>query len=127
MLSDLTGALEPLGYTVYDTDVPEQPTFPYIVVWGGESRPHVESPLSDRILGVDDRVGVTIAAGTPEGVRIAHERTRSVLQPGGFPIEVDGFILKLIDHMPVEVDRKEYITGTNRHPAFCVDIYKALK
>lgn len=125
MFSELVASLEPLGYQVYDSDVPEQPEFPYIVVWGGDARPHVESPLSDRILGVQDRVGVTCAAGTPEGARIVHRLVRGILQPNGFPMLVGGFTLKLTDHQPVEIDRQETITGTNRHPAYTVDLYSA--
>ena len=123
MFSELIALLAGLGYQVYDTDVPEQPVFPYVVVWGGDSRPHVEAPLSDKILGVQDRIGVTCAAGTPEGARIAHRRVREVMQPLGFPRVVGGFTLKLTDHQPVEVDRQETIIGTNRHPAYTVDIY----
>lgn len=123
MFSDLTALLETLGYEVYDTDVPVTPRFPYIVVWGGEANPHREQPLTSRADGVQDRLGVTCAAGTPEGARIVHRRTREVLQPGGRPREVGGYWVKIQDHQPVEVDRDETITGTNRHPAYCVDIY----
>lgn len=125
MFSELVSLLSGLGYRVYDSDVPEQPEFPYIVVWGGDARPHIEAPLASQIMGVQDRVGVTCAAGTPEGARIVHRLTRGLLQPGGFPKMVGGFMLKLTDHQPVEVDRQETITGTNRHPAFTVDIYSA--
>lgn len=127
MFSELISLLGVLDYQVYDTDVPEQPEFPYIVVWGGDSRPHVESPLSSRILGVQDRLGVTCAAGTPEGARAVHRRVRGVLQPDGFPMLVGGFTVKLTDHQPAEVDRDERITGTNRHPAFTVDIYSVTR
>lgn len=121
--SSLLGLLGPLGYQVYDTDVPEAPTLPYIVVWGGVANPHGEQPLSSRADGVSDRLGVTIAAGTPEGVRIVHSRVRGVLQPDGFPTEVGGYWVKIQDHDPVQVDRGETIIGTDRHPAYCVDIY----
>lgn len=123
MFSELVSLLSALGWKVYDTDVPEQPQFPYIVVWGDDSRPHVETPLSDKILGVQDRVGVTYAAGTPSGVRTVAAAAREVLQPGGFPLTVSGFTLKLTDHQQVDVDRDVVMTGTNRHPAFSVDIF----
>lgn len=123
MFSELKSLIESLGYTVYDTDVPETPKYPYVVLWGDNSRPHVESPLANSILGVQDRLGVTCAAGTPAGVRIVQPKVRALLQPGGFPSAVGGFTLKLTDHQPPEVDRDEVITGTNRHPAYSVDIY----
>ena len=121
--SDLLDLIRTLGYQVYDTDVPETPKLPYIVAWGGTANPHSEQPVSSRADGVSDRVGVTCAAGTPEGARIVHQRVRHLLQPGGFPTEVGGFLVKIRDHQAVQVDRDETITGTNRHPAYAVDIY----
>ena len=121
--SDLLDLIRTLGYQVYDTDVPETPKFPYIVAWGGTANPHSEQPVSSRADGVSDRVGVTCAAGTPEGARIVHQRVRQLLQPGGFPTEIGGFLVKIRDHQAVQVDRGEMITGTNRHPAYAVDIY----
>ena len=123
MFSELVTLLKTLGWQVYDTDVPEQPKYPYMVVWGDDSRPHVETPLSDRMLGVQDRVGVTYAAGTPEGVRLLVSAGREVLQPGGYPLSLAGFTLKLTDHQQVDVDRDVVIAGSNRHPAFSVDIF----
>lgn len=123
MFSELIALLAPLGWKVYDTDVPESPTYPYIVVWGGEARPHTESPLSDKILGVQDRVGVTYAAGTTQGARIVNTAAREILQPRGYPVSVAGFTLKLTDHQPVDVDRDVKMTSTDRHPAFSVDIF----
>lgn len=126
MFSELEALLSPVC-RVYDTDVPESPKFPYIVAWGGNANPHPEQSVASRIDGVLDRVGVTVAAGTPAGARIVHSRVREVLQPGGFPLDIAGFTLKLVDHQPVQVDRQETITGTNRHPAYCVDIYQVAK
>lgn len=126
MFSELEDLLSPIC-RVYDTDVPETPRFPYIVLWGGNASPHPEQSVASRIDGVLDRVGVTVAAGTPEGARIVHQRARQVLQPGGFPLDIGGFTLKLVDHQPVQVDRQETIIGTNRHPAYCVDIYQVAK
>lgn len=127
MFSDLIDLISGLGMRVYDTDVPTTPEFPYVVVWGGHANPHPEQPLTSRADGVWDRIGVTCAAGTPEGARIVHARVRNVLQPGGFPLDVGGYWVKITDHQPVQVDRDETITGTNRHPAFCVDIYSIQK
>lgn len=123
MFSELTEALQATGYAVYDTDVPETPALPYVVVWGGAAAPHGERCLADRMIGVRDRLGITTAAGTPEGARIAHQRVRAIVQPDGFPASFGGFQVRLTDHQPVQVDRAEKITGTNRHPAYCVDIF----
>lgn len=128
MFSELLSLLGSLGYKVYDTDVTESsPAFPYILVWGGDSNPHREQNLGSQADGVADWCGVTIAAGTAAGVRIVHKQVRDLLQPNGFPIEIAGFRVKIREHQRTQVDRDETITGTNRHPAFCVDIYDVTK
>lgn len=127
MFSELVALLSTLGWQVYDTDVPDTPKFPYIVVWGGGSRPHVEAPLSSKIMGVQDRLGVTYAAGTPEGARIVSAAARTVLQPSGYPLWLNGFRLKLTDHQQVQVDADVKLSSTDRHPAFAVDIFEVTK
>ena len=128
MFSDLIELLETLGYDVYDTDVTESsPKFPYLLVWGGDSNPHQEQNLGSQADGVADWCGVTVAAGTAAGVRIVHKQVRDLLQPSGFPSTVGGCTLKIREHQRTQVDRDETITGTNRHPAFCVDIYDVTK
>lgn len=128
MFSELVSLLGSLGYKVYDTDVTDSsPAFPYILVWGGDARPHMEQNLGSQADGVSDRVGVTVAAGTAAGVRTVHRQVRDLLQPNGFPLTVGGFHMKIRDHQPTQVDRDETITGTNRHPAFCVDLYDVTK
>lgn len=127
MFSDLLSLLRTPGYTVYDTDVTDTPTFPYIVAWGGDSRPHQEQNLGSQADGVSDRVGVTVAAGTVAGVRTVHRQVRALLQPDGYPITLGGYMLKISDHQPAQVDRDVTLTGTGRHPAFCVDLYNVAK
>lgn len=127
MFSELLDLLRTLDYQVYDTDVQETPSFPYILVWGGASNPHREQNLGSQADGVDDWCGVTVAAGTPAGVRTVHNSVRALLQPDGFPINLGGYQLKIREHQRTQVDRDETITGTNRHPAFCVDIYDVTK
>ena len=128
MFSELATLLRSLGHKVYDTDVTDSsPAYPYILVWGGNSNPHPEQNLGSQVDGVSDWCGVTIAAGTVAGVRILLNDVRNILQPNGFPIEVAGHVLKLREHQRPQVDRDETITNTNRHPAFCVDIYDVTK
>ena len=128
MFSDLIALLETLGYDVYDTDVTESsPNFPYLLVWGGNSNPHPEQNLGSQSDGVSDWCGVTVAAGTAAGVRTVHEQVRDLIQPNGFPLELAGYTLKIREHQRTQVDRDEVITNTNRHPAFCVDIYDVTK
>lgn len=128
MFSELERLLAPLTYKIYDTDVHESsPKLPYIVLWGGNARPHEERPLTGRMVGVHDRLGVTTAAGTVAGARILHQRVRHILQPNGFPIIVAGFTLTLDDHQPPQVDRDEVIASTGRHPAFAVDIFRVTR
>lgn len=123
LFRELVALLESTGYQVYDTDVPVTPTFPYIIVWGGVANPHVEESLDAFNDGVQDRVGVTVAAGTPAGVRLVHSEVSALLRPGGYPLTIAGYQLKHRDHNPVQVDRDEVLAGTNRHPAYCVDNY----
>ena len=127
MFSELVSLLSTLGYKVYDTDVSDSPTLPYILVWGGDANPHGEQSLDSQASGVSDRVGVTIAAGTPAGVRTVHKQVRALLQPDGYPITLGGYSLKIRDHQPAQVDRDVTLTGTGRHPAFCVDLYNVTK
>lgn len=127
MFSDLIALLSTLGYKVYDTDVPDTPTLPYLLVWGGDANPNREQPLSSRADGVSDRVGVTVVAGTPAGVRTVHKQARALLQPDGYPITLGGYTLKIRDHQPTQVDRDVKLTNTDRHPAFCVDLYSVTK
>lgn len=124
MFSELTSILRTLGYSVYDTDVPEaSPKLPYILVWGGNSSPHPEQSVASQADGVSDRVGVTVTAGTPAGARQLHQLVRELLQPGGFPREIGGFHVKIRDHQPVQIDRDVTLASTGRHPAYCVDMY----
>ena len=116
--------LETLDYQVYIVDVPERPEFPYILLWGGVGDPSRETNLCEDFTDLDDTMGVTVTAGTPEGCFIVQQRVRNILEG----VEVDLSVgrsgpLRLVDSQPVQMDRDVTILKTDRNPAFAVDIY----
>lgn len=118
--------LEPYGHPVYFADVPETPTYPYVLLWSGLGR-----LTSDEFDGaqddLNDLLGVTIVAATPEAVLVAGPRVRSYLL-GERPIVEGRYVqpLYLHDSQQVTPDRDVTIPNTNRHPAFAVDLYRLI-
>lgn len=115
--------LAPLGYAVYYVDVPEAPTLPYVLLWGTGGTPGPERPLSGPT-DLTDRLGVTCVAGTPEGVLIVAARVRGVLDGAEPTVTGRRAWLHLWDSRAVQVDRDVTFPGTNRHPAYGVDLYR---
>lgn len=115
--------LEANGLRVYVVDVPERPAFPYVVLWAAAGTPSTEVALDGRFTDIDDTLGVTVTAGTPEGAFLLHEQVRGLLAdwrataPRYAP-------LRLVDSQAVQVDREVTIPDTDRHPAFAVDLYR---
>lgn len=110
-----------LTWTVYDTTVPTAPTFPYVLLWGSGGMASTETLAGAADLS--DRLGVTMAAGTADGVRQVIAATRAVLD--GLTLTVEGrhVELHLWDSRAIQVDLGVTIPGTSTHPAFAVDIY----
>lgn len=101
---------------------------PYVLLWASAGVPVEERSECGPGGEFTDALGVTAVAGTPDGVWIVQEAVRGVLSPGGRTTrhDVDGDVmwLALFDSRAVQIDRDVTITGTNRHPAFGVDLYR---
>ena len=115
----LTGA----GHTVYFVDVPEKPTYPYALLWS-TSGTLVSESLCGSDDDLDEPLGVTAAAGTPEGVLIFQGLVRELLDGSSPVVAGRSTNLDLTLSQRVEVDRDVTIVDTNRHPAFGVDLYR---
>lgn len=114
--------ITPLGYAVHYVDVPTAPAFPYVLLWGsGGTRSGEEALCGSSDL--TDRLGVTCVATTPEAALTVLNRVRGALDDK-HPTVTGRFVtLRLWDSRAVQVDRDVVMPGTNRHPAYAVDIY----
>lgn len=119
----VTALLAPTGYTVYYVDVPEVPTLPYVLLWSSSGR-MVSEAICDARTVLDEQLGVTTVAGTPEGVLTASAVVRARLDDAQPAITGRRAWLALVDSQPVQVDRQTTIPSTNRHPAYGVDLYR---
>lgn len=121
-------ALIPTAYATYFVDVPEAPTYPYVLLWTSAGAPGIETPVCDTNRDLDAVIGITHVATTPDGALIATEQTRRVLQPGGgiLRLNVPGRAawLKRFDSRDVQVDRDVTLPASNRRPSFAVDLYR---
>lgn len=126
----IKAALAPLGYPVHFTAVPPGVSNggPHLLLWTSAGNLDVLA-LDGMAREIDTQVGLTHVTGTPEGVLVMTARTRAVLAPLGLgELEVEGWRswLRLVDSRPVQIDRDVPITGTNRFPAYGVDMYRLL-
>lgn len=123
----LKALLAPLGYPVHFTEAPAAPTMPYVLLWTSGGSPSLEASIVGETSTHDSSLGVTVVAGTPDGVLIVQERVRATLTPLGVgTLTVPGRLawLRLMDSRPVAVDPAVTITATGKHPAYGVDMYR---
>lgn len=123
-INSIRDRLESDDITVYFGDVPEKPSFPYVLLWSGAGRMRSESLCGTRDV-LRDTLGVTMVAATPEGVLMFAPDVRALLD--GWAPTVPGRHcdeLRVYDSQPVVVDRNIALTGTNRHPSYVVDLYR---
>lgn len=124
MLSDhykAVKALIPAQWTVYEWNVPDSPTYPYVLLWGG-----IGNETGDNLAGVPDTLELSIKAtyaGTSgTSVLVVVAAIRAALNRA-HPI-VAGWCpgwLKQSSLIDVQTDFSVTIPGTNRHPVFAVD------
>jgi hypothetical protein len=135
VIDAIKALLVPLGRDVYfveaakyDPATGEQMSlvYPYTLLWTSTGVPSVEGQLDGTRADVDDVLGVTQVAATPEGVLSAQKRVRSVLAPGGRPLWIPSVraTLRLFDSRPVATDRTLPVLQTGRYPAYGVDLYR---
>ena len=124
---DAVKALMPAGVTVYDTDAGHAPSFPYVVLWGGDiSRFSVDVAQSQSEAMGD--VGVTCAALTAGAARSLQSSLADLLDGQAVVVEGRrGFELVEFDVRPVQVDRDVRIPtegGGSRYPFYGVLMYR---
>lgn len=125
-IDGIKALLAPYGHPVHFVDVPEVPTYPYVLLWSGLGR-----LTSDEFDGeqddLNDLLGVTTVAANPDATLIAGARVRSYLL-GKQPVVEGRYVqpLHLHDSQTVAVDRDVTIPNANRHPSFVVDLYRLI-
>jgi len=125
-LNAVKALLEPTGYTVYLIDAATTPTYPYVVLWSSAGM-----LVADTLDGIqddlDELLGVTVAAATPEAVLTAVPLVRAALLDAQ-PVVAGRYVqpLRFFDAVDVSVDRQVTMPNTNRHPAFAVDKYRLI-
>lgn len=122
LIAALAGA-----HPAYFTDVPDDRTFPYYLLWAPGGVPGADRPLSLDLDDISATLGVTSVAATPAGVLTAQADGRALIAPNGAGELVTAswrVWLRLFDSRPVDVDRQETVAGTDLHPAFGVDLYR---
>lgn len=116
------------GYQTFFVDVPESPTYPYVVVWSDAGLPG-----GDSLAGAEDvlrgRIGVTCVAVEPRAVLSMQAEVRRLVAPSArlwsrLPVPGRAAFLRLFDTRPVDVDRQVSLTSANRPPAFGVDVFE---
>ena len=116
--------LAPLDHQVHFVDVPDAPTYPYILLWSSAGVPGREVPLCDKHTDLDTQLGVTCVAATPLGVLTLAGLVRPILD-GSEPVVPGRSVrLDLTDSRDVQVDRDVTMLQPDRHPAYGVDLYR---
>lgn len=112
--------LVPLGYRVYTTNVPEAPTYPYILLaftpgeWGATFQ-------GDNYGTLDTFLDTIVAGQTADQVLIVHRRIREALQgrsPSVPGRRVDA--LRQFHAEPVRVDRDVPLPSTGGFPYYAL-------
>lgn len=119
-------ALLPAGMTVYRGDVPDDPKYPYVVLWGDLGDESSGGPdgdsLRDDLSVLSLRLRATYAGLTFDSVLIQCRNVRAALSRK--TPTVAGWHcnpLRQSSLMDVQVDRDVTITGTGAHPLYAVD------
>lgn len=111
----------PVNYKVYEWDVPEIPSYPYVLLWGG-----IGTEDTEALCGTPDTLNllpkITYAGQTGAQLLVAVDAARKVLSHKVIPVA--GWVpsrlgqTSLID---AQADRAVTIPNTKTHPVFCVD------
>lgn len=110
--------------TLYDGQVPTEPTFPYNVYWStGGARPSVSQAAE--MSQFDASLYVTTVAATAESARIIQSSVRAALL-GVRPV-VGGrscWMLSISYSEPIRQDTDVTLPGSNLHPMYGVDVWR---
>lgn len=123
-IAAIRALLTAAGRTNYFVTVAGAPTLPYDLVWSSGGDLPVERPVADSHADVDELIGVTTVAGTPEGVLIAQAVTRGALDLKSPAVAGRITSLERVESRPIQVDSDVVVPGTNRNPAYGVDMYR---
>lgn len=119
-------ALIPSRFTAYLFDVPANPVFPYVVIWGDPGTSGSESlDPTPRDLSLNPRV--TCVGVNYESCLIVLQAVRTALNRAR-PVVAGRFVHELVQEplLDIRPDRDVTIPGTNTHPIFAVDGYTLL-
>jgi len=109
-------------YTAYFGDVPEAPTYPYVLLW--TSAGSLESNVLGGVRDLAEPLGVTMVATTPIGTLAMGPHVRDALV--GFAPATSAWRVEALrppyDSRAVQLDRDVILPGRG-HPAFAVDLY----
>jgi hypothetical protein len=111
----------PANYKVYEWDVPEIPTYPYVLLWGG-----IGTEDTEALCGTPDtlnlRPKVTYAGQTGAQLLVAVDVVRVLLSNKVIPVA--GWSpsrFKQESLIDAQADPLVTIPATKTHPVFCVD------
>ena len=109
--------------TGYWLEVPDKPTWPYVVLWStaGKLRRETYAATADHLA---DRLGVTMASQSALGVLDHATNVRAILD-GWTPAATawDMAPLSLWDSQQAQPDLAVKLPVTGRHPYYAVDLY----
>lgn len=109
-------------YTAYFGNVPEAPTYPYVLLWS--SAGGLETNVLGGVRDLAEPLGVTMVATTPIGTLAMGPHVRDAIVgfvPTSHLWRVDDF-RPPYDSRTVQLDRDVILPGRG-HPAFAVDMY----
>lgn len=118
---DAVAAMIPSKYKLYQWDVPEIPTYPYVLLWGNIGNEYTEA-LSGSPDSGSYRPKLTYAGQTGAQLLTVVDAVRSALNNRA-PV-VAGWSpsrLRQTSLIDAQADRSVTIPGTSSHPVFCVD------
>lgn len=119
-------ALVPPQFTVYLFDVPDNPRFPYVALWGDPGT-HGSESLDPTPRDLTLSIRATCVGATYESCLIVLAAVRSALNRAA-PV-VAGRVCHEMAQEPllqISPDRDVVIPGTSTHPIYAVDGYTLL-
>ena len=124
LIDSVIARLAAHGVTAYWLEVPDKPTWPYVVLWStaGRLRRETYAATADHLA---DRLGVTMVSQSALGVLDHAANVRSVLD-GWAPTSPTWHLvpLALWDSQQAQPDLAVKLPVTGRHPYYAVDLYE---
>lgn len=118
IITALKAHLLAAGITAYWVDVPDLPTFPYVLFWG-PAWGKTEDSLAPTT-AIDTILKVTTVAENPDLALTFTSRVLTLLDKKALTAQDRTFELNLEWSQDVEVDRQVTLPPLNRHPAYAV-------